>query len=414
MEHHERARWTRWLPVLLTLGLISTPSAEAAAGGAVYRVNSTLDQVDAAPGDGVCRTAAGTCTLRAAIMEAARHPGRPATVVVPAGTYRLTRAPSIRPVDLTASADGPLDVVWPMTITGAGARKTIIDGDHLDRIITIVTPVTRATIQDVTLTGGVATERELLVVTGGGAIANQGNLTLRRVTITGNRADYAGGLFNTPSASATIEDSTISGNVANLEAGGVRFDAAGTVVNSTISGNRILSSCCPKLESYPGSMVGEGGGIDARGAGPVRITNSTIVGNHAVTGGGGVNIATSYQGALGPLQDIGGPIELRNTIVAANTTDAGPANCKHTIALLISKGHNLEDGDSCGLTAAGDVGRTNPLLLPFGNYGGPTDTYELRPGSPAIGRATNCPTRDQRGAPRPAIACDIGAVEHQP
>src|SRR5689334_17674897 len=34
-----------------------------------FTVNSTADTPDAHPGDGVCRTAAGVCTLRAAIQE---------------------------------------------------------------------------------------------------------------------------------------------------------------------------------------------------------------------------------------------------------------------------------------------------------------------------------------------------------
>src|SRR2546421_12222430 len=52
-------------------------------------VNSTSDAVDANPGDGVCATSGGSCTLRAAVME-----GNKALVIanitLPAGTYTLT------------------------------------------------------------------------------------------------------------------------------------------------------------------------------------------------------------------------------------------------------------------------------------------------------------------------------------
>ena len=60
------------------------------------------------------------------------------------------------------------------------------------------------------------------------------------------------------------------------------------------------------------------------------------------------------------------------------------------------------------------VGVTNPLLAPLGNYGGPTQTMALLPGSPAIdaGTSTGIPTTDQRGLGRVG-AVDIGAFESQ-
>jgi CSLREA domain-containing protein len=35
-----------------------------------FSVDSTIDAVDAVPGDGICASEAGKCTLRAAIQEA--------------------------------------------------------------------------------------------------------------------------------------------------------------------------------------------------------------------------------------------------------------------------------------------------------------------------------------------------------
>ena len=58
---------------------------------------------------------------------------------------------------------------------------------------------------------------------------------------------------------------------------------------------------------------------------------------------------------------------------------------------------------------------TNPLLAPLGNYGGPTQTVALLPGSPAINAGTNgpgIPTTDQRGLGRVG-GVDIGAFESQ-
>lgn len=54
------------LALLAALFLLVFPAAASAAD---YTVNSTADQEDETPGDEVCKTAANTCTLRAAIEE---------------------------------------------------------------------------------------------------------------------------------------------------------------------------------------------------------------------------------------------------------------------------------------------------------------------------------------------------------
>src|SRR5262249_3301577 len=69
----------------------------------------------------------------------------------------------------------------------------------------------------------------------------------------------------------------------------------------------------------------------------------------------------------------------------------------------------------------GNLVGVNPLLAPLGNYGGPTQTIALLPGSPAIDAGdsalavdaqSNPLTTDQRGLPRVVgAAVDIGAFE---
>jgi hypothetical protein len=56
----------------------------------------------------------------------------------------------------------------------------------------------------------------------------------------------------------------------------------------------------------------------------------------------------------------------------------------------------------------------DPLLAPLGNYGGPTQTMALLPGSPAIGAGTSsrAPSTDQRGFSRGSTV-DIGAFQSQ-
>ncbi len=389
----------------------SPPYSPASPG--TFIVNSEDDDADGQPGDGICASAAGVCTLRAAVQESnatllfsTNVFTRTNVIILPKGHYRFIDPPLVPTVVAEGtSEEGMLSILGSTNIRGAGARDTIIDGNNVDRVFGVA-PNAIFSIADVTITGGA-----------GGGIFNQGQLTVTRVTVTGNQASYGGGIFNTPTSSAIIESSTISNNVAENEGGGIRFDAAGLVINSTISGNSILSSCCTGDETDGGS-AGEGGGIDARGGGPVTIINSTIVNNHAATGGGGVNIATSYQGDPGGVFDalgneiLGRPMELINTIIVGNTSDHGAQNCKNTIAAIHSMGGNIADDDSCVLNAERDMPNTDALLAPLANNGGLTDTHAPKPGSPALKNALTeqCPSLDQRGVERGA-PCDSGAFE---
>src|ERR1051326_517059 len=160
-----------------------------------FTVNSTTDAVDANPGNGVCATAAGQCTLSAAIQEANASHGAD-TISLPAGTYTLTIAGR----NEDAAATGDLDIDdsssnSTLTINGAGAATTIIamgngtDGKGLDRVFHIMS---NAAISGVTIRNG-------HVLDMGGGIYNTsnltsgGSLTLTNVVITANSADNDGG-----------------------------------------------------------------------------------------------------------------------------------------------------------------------------------------------------------------------------
>jgi large repetitive protein len=71
---------------LLVIAMLVVPQALAV----TFTVNSTDDLSDDLTIPGTCHTAVNTCTLRAAVMQANRTSGLGATIIVPAGIYKLT------------------------------------------------------------------------------------------------------------------------------------------------------------------------------------------------------------------------------------------------------------------------------------------------------------------------------------
>jgi hypothetical protein len=193
----------------------------------------------------------------------------------------------------------------------------------------------------------------------------------------------------------------------NGQGGGIHvsYNATLVVINSAIYSNSAVN--------------GSGGGIDAGAAvGGARVTliNSTVSNNSALKGGGLSNAsinppivmtnATFYGNiATGSGGNISGTARVLNTIIAGGSS----SNCNVN---LISSGHNLESGNSCGLNVTGDLTNTDPLLGALQDNGGSTWSHLPAANSPAIdaGSDVGCPATDQRGLLR-LSPCDIGAVE---
>ena len=110
------------VPAAFAAALFVMVAIALPAAAATITVDSTDDAVDIAPGDGLCKTAANVCTLRAAIMEANAAPSAD-TIVLPAGNYFMS---------LTAIEDGGIsgdyDITTTAVISGAGRNATFIYG----------------------------------------------------------------------------------------------------------------------------------------------------------------------------------------------------------------------------------------------------------------------------------------------
>ncbi len=319
----------------------------------VITVDTTADGVAADPQSGLCRTAAGTCTLRAAVQTANARPG--STVVVPEGRYILTIPPDPQKVQgrNPDPTTGDLNLTAPTTLRGAGRDRTVLDANGIDRVLSISAPVT---LTGSTVTGGVTAQHEIPYYdTGGGGISNSSNLVLDDVVIRGNSAGYGGGIFNVPGSDLQTRNTLITGNTSG-EAGGVRCDNTCTFTDTTISDNRVVN---PGVWYRPGGFAGRGGGVDVRGRGVVTFDRATITGNSASDAGGGINVAPAYLDTLPLLlTDLinfpVGTVILRNSTIRGNTVDTVRANCAKVFARIVSEGGNTGDDNSCDLTGPGD------------------------------------------------------------
>ena len=236
------------------------------------------------------------------------------------------------------------------------------------------------------------------IANGAGLAAGNATLTVTSCTISGN----SGGGISNGDAGVTIINSTLSGNSADWGGGIVNWNGQGragiiTISNSTVSGNW--------AEYGGGGIASEstsGGGT------LVTISNSTISDNAAGDGGGIYN-ANHGGGTF---------LELASVILKAGSLGATISNYGGDVT---SDGYNLASDDADGvLTGPGDQINIDPMLGPLQDNGGPTFTHTLLPGSPAINAGapgfTPPPFFDQRGPGFNRVGngrIDIGSFEVQ-
>ena len=230
---------------------------------------------------------------------------------------------------------------------------------------------------------------------------------IRDLTIREGNAQFGGGIRN--EGTLSVVGSTISGNSASSDGGGIYNTSGGTlwVTNSTISGNSAAES---------------GGGI--YNSGTLWVLNSTISGSSATSDGGGVHT------------DSDAATTLHNTIVAGNLSNTPDADdlsgdvlagsSYNLVGDAASSGGLVDKNDEQGENHGNIVGVADlAWLSPLGDYGGPTQTHALLLDSPAIdaGDPDFDPNvfdppllTDQRGEGSARIVgggLDIGAFEYQ-
>lgn len=311
----------------------------------------------------------------------------------------------------------------------------------------------------------------------GGIFINTGSNGDGIVTITGthvlrNESDlgagiYVGAVMGTD-ARLSISDSVISGNIADVDGGGIYFLNIGTafasgpvsVVRTTISDNEAggdgggvsidgFSDALTQPQflfdssTISGNTAGNGGGgihaykWDQSGRlGIVKLLNTTVSGNEAPTGAGLL---------MEPLSGLGAGefgLVVAHSTVANNTGGDGLLVTDTDLDLQIThsifSGNGATDVDWNGITSAavdysliqnpsgtavfpaapGNIVGVDPDLGPLQNNGGPTFTHLIAPGSAAYNAGnpaiTGAPPYDQRGLARIYQTIDLGAVEWHP
>jgi len=324
---------------------------------------------------------------------------------------------------------GELQITHAITIDGPGAGNLAVDGNGTFRVFDNLT--SGVSISDFSITNGSAPGDN------GGGVFNEGGvsatLKLSNCTVSGNSADFGGGIFNL-NGTLTVNNCTISGNEAGFSGGGIANSASEAAANLIITNSTITDNS---------ATANEGGGILNEAAGTVLSTasltfsNSTLSGNSATGNGGAIsntadaspnvaratitnstisdNSATGMGGGI--FNQAVAEFQIGSTILNVGSLGVNIFNGGQAASF----GYNLSSDDGGGvLTGTGDLINTDPMLGPLQDNGGPTFTHALLPGSPAIDAGDPSfappPFFDQRGPGFDRVSgarIDIGSFEVQ-
>lgn len=264
---------------------------------------------------------------------------------------------------------------------------------------------------------------------GGGLAALGGIVDIESSTFDTNQAiggDGTDGAVGNNSPTAAPDQVGGDGGRGGSASGGALYTSGGSysIRNTTIHGNRVdggsggLGGPAQLLGDVPvgpfglsgGAGLGRGGGSFHTGSGVLSLDSVTVA----------RNAVDDTTGSGAGLYNVGGTVQVHNTLIALNTLAVGnTSNNWDAVGAFSSQGYNIisvRNGTS-GFTAVGDRRglSTAPLdvqLGPLQLNGGLTPTAELLFSSIAInaGDPVNFLPTDQKGMLRVGRA-DIGASE---
>ena len=288
--------------------------------------------------------------------------------------------------DLNTSSDfdfsGDLDIYSNITIQGVSAQESIISTVLTDRLFQINSG--DLVLQGLTLDGG-------NTVTGAAVFASSSGSLQATDTVFRNNSTNSNGGAIFASGDVTLNRVALIDNQANFDGGAIRVIGGTTsLTNVTVSGNTAGAS----------GGSGDGGGIVVNSGGSLIVNHSTFADNEARSGSGG-----------GLQVDSGGTVTISNSIFANNRSASGGNDVDGDI---VNGGFNIiEDRSGFITSSAGPVFGADPELsteleLIDGTFVHTFDTTSI-----AYNAATgSAETQDQRGSTRDSSP-DIGAYELQ-
>lgn len=227
-----------------------------------FTVDTTLDEPDINPGDGLCITSSGKCSLRAAVQEIYANLGTN-SIDIPEGTYTL---------DTTY---GSLPGIYSsVTISGAGS-KTLIDMNGLHGFYINSSywwpGNLAATFQNMTIKNAIYSG-----ISGGYYnYYTQGPINIQNIHFENNTSTYGGGINIDGGQTANISNSTFTHNTSSND--------GGAIMGGNYS-NLSITNC-----NFDTNQAASTGG-DVASGGTLNISDSSFTGSIASGGGGSVSV----------------------------------------------------------------------------------------------------------------------------
>ncbi|MEM7139570.1 MAG: pentapeptide repeat-containing protein [Actinomycetota bacterium] len=351
----------RWI-VRLTLMIAAAFALSAChENGTVFTVDTAVDAPDANPGDGLCATAGGGCTLRAAIMEANALPG--VERIENDGIVPRSFIPAPTPEDDPAVGDYDI------------TDQVVIDNLVID-LLWLGASTDQSQLFDIAHPSGLVEFRGLDA------------LTTFVQTGTAFRLRGAGSLLIEDARFTHWDDST--GSMIESDGG----SGALIVVRGQFSG------LPPRRDTR---------GVVANGS-SLTVTHSSFSNLALGIDASSTTAELRYVSLLDNAVGLRGSAAVQSSVIGRNGQD-----CENIVQTL---GLNVERGTSCGFTAATDEQSAHVRYL-RGFTLGFDPTYWV----PAVGSVGHepptstsaCNGSDALGVARPqGAACEIGAIETIP
>lgn len=277
-----------------------------------------------------------------------------------------------------ALTSGPIVIDKALTIAGLGMGDLIISAAEEDRVFEVRQGAANAVIKELTIADG-----RVEAGTRGGAILNEGHLTMEYVVVMNATAGHVGGgIYN--DGTLNVSNAIFSGNTSDIGGGGLANAGAMTLNNVMVmfnegsEGGGLTQVPSDKMGAGPPSLsmtstafwanTGDFAGGFFIGAGSATMHGGSVVGNQAQYSGGGVrntndltmnNVLVRYNSASdkgGGFYQQGEKLTLNDVTVHGNDATYGGGLYAYLSAEILAErttfDHNYAAQDGGGLNVA--------------------------------------------------------------